>query len=175
MLHPTSLDLTSKTKPSHPWFTHGSAAYDHVRFEPETAQATRSILSPQEHDRCMVSNWLLVAVGGAAGAVLRVYLSETIPSSGFPWATLSVNLVGSLLLGAITAAALTNVVDEAAALMLGAGFLGAFTTMSTFSVETIALVDEGRWSAAGAYVIFSGLVCPIFAFLGWKSTQSWVG
>ena len=107
----------------------------------------------------MVSNWLLVAVGGAAGAVLRVYLSETIPSSGFPWATLSVNLVGSLLLGAITAAALTNVVDEATALMLGAGFLGAFTTMSTFSVETITLVDEGRWSAAGAYVVLkrSGL------------------
>ena len=122
----------------------------------------------------MVSNWLLIAAGGAAGAVLRFYLSEAIPSSGFPWATLSVNLVGSLLLGAVTAAALTNVVDEATALLLGAGFLGAFTTMSTFSVETVSLVEEGRWSVAGAYVVLSSLMCPLLAWVGWKSTESWL-
>lgn len=122
----------------------------------------------------MVSNWILIAVGGAAGALLRFYLSETIPSSGFPWATLSVNLVGSLLLGAVTAATLTNVLDEAGALLLGAGFLGAFTTMSTFSVETIALLEEGRWSAAGVYVALSGLVCPLLAWIGWKSAESWL-
>ena len=46
----------------------------------------------------MLSNWMLVAIGGAIGAVMRFYVSETVPTSTFPWATLSVNLVGSLLL-----------------------------------------------------------------------------
>ena len=120
----------------------------------------------------MVSNWLLVAVGGAAGAVLRFYLSETISSTGFPWATLSVNLVGSLLLGAVTAATLTNVLDEAGALLLGAGFLGAFTTMSTFSMETITLVEQGQWRTAGLYVAFSSLAGPMLAWAGWKGGQA---
>ena len=76
----------------------------------------------------MFSHWLLVALGGAAGAVLRFYISETLPSEAFPWATLSVNLVGSFLLGIVMAASLANVLGEAEALLLGVGVLGAFTT-----------------------------------------------
>ena len=122
----------------------------------------------------MLSNWLLVALGGATGAVLRFYISETLPTSSFPWATLSVNLVGSFLLGIVASAALTQVISEGQALLLGVGFLGAFTTMSTFSVEAAMLFDEGRWTALVAYVTVTGVVGPLFALLSWKGTQHWL-
>jgi CrcB protein len=123
----------------------------------------------------MLSNWLLVALGGATGAVLRFYISETLPSSSFPWATLSVNLVGSFLLGVVASAALAQLISESQALLLGVGFLGAFTTMSTFSVETITLVEEGQWRTAGLYVSITSLVGPILAWAGWKGGQALLG
>ena len=123
----------------------------------------------------MFSHWLLVALGGAAGAVLRFYISEALPSEAFPWATLSVNLVGSFLLGIVMAASLANVLGEAEALLLGVGVLGAFTTMSTFSVETMMLIEDGRWRTAGIYVMASAVVAPLLAWFGWKSGQTWFG
>ena len=116
----------------------------------------------------MLSNWLLVACGGATGAVLRFYISETMPASSFPWATLSINLVGSLLLGVVASAALAQVLTESQALLLGVGFLGAFTTMSTFSVETITLIEQGEWRTASVYVVLSTLAGPLLAWVGWK-------
>ena len=120
----------------------------------------------------MLSNWMLVALGGALGAVLRFYISESMPDADFPWATLSVNLVGSLLLGAVTAATLTNALSEPQALLLGVGLLGAFTTMSTFSVETIALMEAGQWRLAGTYVVVSAVIGPLLAWVGWKGGQA---
>lgn len=120
----------------------------------------------------MLSNWMLVALGGALGAVLRFYISESMPDADFPWATLSVNLVGSLLLGAVTAATLSNALSEPQALLLGVGLLGAFTTMSTFSVETITLMEAGQWRLAGAYVVVSGVIGPLLAWVGWKGGQA---
>lgn len=106
------------------------------------------------------------------GAVLRFYISESMPDAGFPWATLSVNLVGSLLLGAVAAATLSNALSEPQALLLGVGLLGAFTTMSTFSVETITLVETGQWRLAGAYVVVSAVIGPVLAWVGWKGGQA---
>lgn len=120
----------------------------------------------------MLSNWMLVALGGALGAVLRFYISESMPDADFPWATLSVNLVGSLLLGALTAATLSNGLSEPQALLLGVGLLGAFTTMSTFSVETITLMEAGQWRLAGTYVVVSAVIGPLLAWLGWKGGQA---
>ncbi len=120
----------------------------------------------------MLSNWMLVALGGALGAVLRFYISESMPDADFPWATLSVNLVGSLLLGAVTAATLSNALSEPQALLLGVGLLGAFTTMSTFSVETITLMETGQWRLAGTYVVVSTVIGPLLAWLGWKGGQA---
>ncbi len=120
----------------------------------------------------MLSNWMLVALGGALGAVLRFYISESMPDADFPWATLSVNLVGSLLLGAVTAATLSNALSEPQALLLGVGLLGAFTTMSTFSVETITLMETGQWRLAGTYVVVSAVIGPLLAWLGWKGGQA---
>jgi CrcB protein len=120
----------------------------------------------------MFSNWMLVGVGGAVGALLRFSISEATPDTGFPWATLSVNLVGSLLLGLVTAATLTSALSESQALLLGVGLLGAFTTMSTFSVETITMVEAGHWGRAGAYVLASAILGPVLALAGWKSGQA---
>lgn len=121
----------------------------------------------------MLSHWFLVALGGAVGAVLRFYLSETLPSEAFPWATLSVNLVGSFLLGVVMAATLVDALGETEALLLGVGLLGAFTTMSTFSVETVMMVEDGRWRLAGLYVVVSAVVGPLLAWFGWKGGQTW--
>ena len=73
----------------------------------------------------------IVALGGALGAALRYAASELIATESFPYATLSVNLVGSFLLG-IVVALTQNLLSTNLALLLGTGVLGAFTTMSTF-------------------------------------------
>ena len=121
----------------------------------------------------MLSHWFLVALGGAVGAVLRFYLSETLPSETFPWATLSVNLVVSFLLGIVMAATLVDALGETEALLLGVGLLGAFTTMSTFSVETVMMMEDGQWRLASLYVVVSAVVGPFLAWFGWKGGQTW--
>ena len=120
----------------------------------------------------MVSDWLAVAVGGALGAMLRFWVSESMPSESFPYGTLTVNLVGSMLLGVLTAAVAVNTLTETQALLFGTGLLGAFTTMSTFSIETATLWDEQRWSALLCYVSVTALGGPLLALLSWKTTAS---
>jgi CrcB protein len=97
---------------------------------------------------------LAVGVAGALGALLRHALGLLAGPVAWPWPTLGINVAGSFLLGLVTtwgAARFPSVVTAAA----GTGFLGAFTTYSTFSVQTVSLVREGRLSAAGAYVALS--------------------
>ena len=118
----------------------------------------------------MVSDVVLVAVGGAVGAVLRWYVAESMASEPFPWATLMVNLVGSVLLGASTALLAANVLTEQQALLLGVGVLGGFTTLSTFSMETALLMDEGRWGTVATYIGLTGIAAPLLALLSWKGT-----
>ena len=98
-------------------------------------------------------NALCVAVFGALGALARWGTGRLVGGTdgGIPWATLMVNGVGSLALGALTGWCLsTNSLDERWRLALATGFLGSFTTFSTFSVETVQLADSGRWDLATA-------------------------
>ena len=120
----------------------------------------------------MVSDWLAVAIGGALGAMLRFWVSESMPSDSFPYGTLTVNLVGSMLLGVLTAVVAVNTLSETQALLFGTGLLGAFTTMSAFSIETATLWDEQRWSALLCYVSATALGGPLLALLSWKTTAS---
>jgi CrcB protein len=120
----------------------------------------------------MVSDWIAVAAGGALGALLRFWVSESMPSDSFPWGTLTVNLVGSILLGMVTAAVAVNTLSETQALLFGTGLLGAFTTLSTFSIESATLWDEQRWAELAGYISATALAGPALALLGWKVTES---
>lgn len=85
---------------------------------------------------------LLVALGAAIGAPLRYLTDRTLQArhdSVFPWGTLTVNVVGSLILGFITGLP----VGHALAALVGTGFCGALTTYSTFSYETLRLAQDG--------------------------------
>ena len=105
---------------------------------------------------------LAVALGGAAGAPLRHGLGAVVPpaASGFPTGTLLVNLVGCLLLGALVEALALRArpgtfTSRYARPFAGSGLLGAFTTYSTFAVETDRLLALDRAGTALAYVLVS--------------------
>ena len=111
---------------------------------------------------------LLVAAGGAIGAVVRYLVGLWLPSEPFPWTTLTVNLVGSMILGALACAAVSHqVVSEDLMLFLGIGILGAFTTLSTYSVESIKLYQDAEWAALGGYVLATSIGGPLLALLSW--------
>lgn len=114
--------------------------------------------------RLFVNSYLLVGLGGFVGSILRFGASEYL---GTPQSTFAVNAIGSLLLGVLMAALSNELISKEVALLMGTGLLGAFTTMSTFSVETIELWTENQTSAI-AYVFATMAVCPALAYAGWK-------
>jgi fluoride exporter len=105
-----------------------------------------------------VLSGLLVVLGGAVGAPAR-YLTDLAVqsrhSSRLPWGTLTVNVVGSLVLGLVAGLASAGVVPEEVLVLVGTGFCGALTTFSTFSYETFRLLDEGLWRPAVVNVLGS--------------------
>ncbi len=111
---------------------------------------------------------LLVAVGGAFGAVARFAVSSALPRLLFPWHTLAVNLAGSFVLGAVF---LDHGMEHPARLFFAVGFLGAFTTLSTYSVETIDLWRAGHRGIAMANAAANALGGPIMAWLGWRAAS----
>jgi len=94
-----------------------------------------------------------LAIGGALGTVARYGLSGLVqsPATAFPWGTLAVNVLGSFALGFLMRYLLgSTVVTPELRVALTVGFCGGFTTMSTFSYETIAMVQEGDlWRVIG--------------------------
>jgi CrcB protein len=118
---------------------------------------------------------LLVALGGALGAVGR-YLSANMMPIESHWSTLTINLVGSFLLGIIAGGLHgSGVISDELLLFLGTGILGAFTTMSTFSVDLIKLIDESQMATAMIYLGSTALIGPFLAFIGWKGTTMVLG
>lgn len=100
-----------------------------------------------------VRDLLCVACGGAIGAVARHLGSlawTAMLGDRFPWGTLFVNVLGCFLLGWLTRSALvSDSISETTKLLLGTGFLGAFTTFSTFGVQTVQLWSRSPLAAAG--------------------------
>jgi CrcB protein len=95
--------------------------------------------------------WLGFIVAGALGAPARYLLDDAISSRTqgvFPWGTLVVNVSGSFLLGLLTGLALFHALPATPKVILGAGFCGAYTTFSTFTYETVRLVEEGAVNEA---------------------------
>jgi fluoride exporter len=111
---------------------------------------------------------VLIAFGGAAGAVARYALSGVVQPSGstFPWGTLTVNIVGAFALGFLMRYLLGSAIASAdLRLALTIGFCGSFTTMSTFSYETVTLMQIGAYWRAAGYVAGSlgGTVLAVVA------------
>ncbi|WP_425145031.1 fluoride efflux transporter CrcB [Deinococcus sp.] len=103
--------------------------------------------------------WVGIAVGGALGALARYGLNLLIQGrlsagtwAAFPLGTLLINVLGSFLLGLITALSLRGVIGPQFRLALGTGFVGAFTTFSTFELETNELLHGGRGTWASLYI-----------------------
>ncbi|MCL9816629.1 fluoride efflux transporter CrcB [Natronocalculus amylovorans] len=91
----------------------------------------------------------LVGTGGAIGALLRYAVGEYVPATEFPYATLIVNVIGSFVLGVLVFGGASS--DTM--LLIGIGACGAFTTYSSFSVQTILLFEDGKRTAAAANAI----------------------
>jgi CrcB protein len=99
-----------------------------------------------------------VALAGAVGAPARYLVDGLVQDrteGPFPWGTLVINLTGSLLLGLITGAALYHALPKLPRLWLGTGFCGAYTTFSTFTFETVELLESGERGTAVAYAAAS--------------------
>ena len=106
----------------------------------------------------------LVALGGAIGAVLRFTVGQVVDSSQFPWATFIVNITGSFLLALITFS-FTGLYAETR-LFLFTGLFGAFTTMSTFSLETTQMLFDGKTLETGINIFLNAGLCILGAILG---------
>lgn len=117
-----------------------------------------------------MSQLLAIAAGGSIGAVMRYLVSTGIYSwlgRGFPYGTLVVNVLGSLAMGLLYELFLQrlSISPEVRAALL-VGFLGAFTTFSTFSIETINLIEQGDLLKAVTNMLASVILCVLAAWCG---------
>ena len=113
-------------------------------------------------------NLLLVVVGGGIGSGARYLVSTFVLSrwgTGFPWGTLTVNVVGSFLLGAIMQLGL-GLLGAETRILVTTGFLGGFTTYSTFNFETLRFAEHGNWTLFTANAAATFLGCLVAGSLG---------
>lgn len=119
----------------------------------------------------MAVRMVLVAIGGALGAVCRFLIGTWIAervSPDFPWSTFLINVTGSLLIGVVLGLVTEGLLSTEARLFLAVGVLGGYTTFSTFSYEALELLLDGNMraflftvlgqSAAGLIAVYLGLV-----------------
>ncbi|GIU26326.1 fluoride efflux transporter CrcB [Shewanella schlegeliana] len=116
-----------------------------------------------------MNNVLFVALGGSIGAVFRYLISLLmlqVFGSGFPFGTLVVNILGSFLMGVIFALGQVSELSPEIKAFIGVGMLGALTTFSTFSNETLLLMQEGELVKAVLNVVVNVGVCIFVVYLG---------
>jgi CrcB protein len=113
--------------------------------------------------------WLYIAAGGAVGAVARYGLAGWVQDRTgfqFPWGTFVVNVLGSLLIGAALEYLEATPLSAEVRGLVAVGLLGGFTTFSTFSYETVGLLEEGAFARAAVYSFGSLLVGLVAVYAG---------
>ena len=122
----------------------------------------------------MWKSLVCLAVAGAAGTLCRYGLASAVQrfSGGrFPWGTLAVNVLGCLLFGLVWSLAdERQLISRQTRTVLLVGFLGAFTTFSTFAFETAAFADDRRWLSAAGNVLLQNMAGILAVFIG-----LWIG
>ena len=129
--------------------------------------------------------YLWIALGSALGGGARFWCNGVLArllGETFPWGTLFVNVLGSLIIGffaTITAPDGRMFVDQTVRQFVMIGFLGGYTTFSSFSLQTLNLVNDGEWFYAGVYIGASVVLCLLAVWLGHilalsLNTMKWV-
>lgn len=110
--------------------------------------------------------WVGFVVAAAVGAPARYLVDGFVgerTGGAFPWGTFVVNATGSFILGVLTGLALYHGFPKAPRLVLGTGFCGAYTTFSTFTFETVRLIEEGAGAHALLNIVVTVTVCAVAA------------
>ncbi|AWR87320.1 fluoride efflux transporter CrcB [Meiothermus taiwanensis] len=124
-----------------------------------------------------MERYLLVMLGGAIGAMLRYGLGAWVQGllgPGFPWSTFLINITGSFLIGLVLRWSLEGALSPEWRLFLAVGVLGGYTTFSTFSWETLNLVQQGEWLKAFLYVTGSVVLGFGLVWLAYRWAGRWV-
>ena len=120
--------------------------------------------------------WLAVAAGGALGSMARFWLTgamTALTGPRFPYGTLLINILGSFVIGLVAAIGLTPErmgLHADLRIFLMVGICGGFTTFSSFSLQTLELIQSGDTASALLYIAASVALCLLFVSLGW-----WLG
>jgi fluoride exporter len=127
----------------------------------------------------LATRYLLVAVGGALGSMARYFVGTLAPrlfGEGFPYGTLVVNLLGSLLISTVMGIALNStLIPVNARIFLTTGVIGGFTTYSAFNYETLALLQQRLWLTGGLNILVTFLGCFVMGVLGLLLARVLVG
>jgi CrcB protein len=117
-----------------------------------------------------MTRFIWICFGGAVGTGARYLLGgfvARVVGPDFPYGTLLINVLGSFLIGVVQQVGLsTLMIPDTLRLVLAVGVMGGFTTYSSFSYETVKLVETGSWGAAGAYVVLTTTLCLVGCVMG---------
>lgn len=114
-----------------------------------------------DHPMNRATLYALVALGGALGAMARVVVGDFFTrryGTSWPWGTLVINVSGCFAIGLLVGVISARQLHPGWRYLLPIGFVGAYTTFSTFALETERLVAQGAWNGAAAYVLISNVV-----------------
>jgi CrcB protein len=123
------------------------------------------------HMRLLLTQpYVLVFLGGGAGSLLRYLTGRLIPAtvngSPFPNAILFVNVVASFILGSLVGWVMHRSADESIRLLIGVGFCGGLSTFSSFSFDTVVLLQQGRLGAAVLNIGLNMVICLVASATG---------
>jgi CrcB protein len=120
----------------------------------------------------------LIALGGAVGSILRYLIGGALQrssASGYPVGTMFVNVAGCFLIGVFVRYLLNMQTSAELRALLVVGFCGGFTTFSTFSFETVGLIEGGEYARAATYIVGSVVLCLVATFAGMAAVSAMAG